>query len=182
MASAASLLTTGVFASEAGQRLLHILDLMTDRGFRALFDKCSADLTGTYYQTGLRRVHLWSADVIREDVDHVRGQCPDLEETYEACFMQHIRDRFRDRQRPTARCPPVADFTRAFLVAMGRNEQLRSGQYFARPDVVYTRMACMDAARSAFYELSNSEHVRVELASVRAPCVRWRTRPPSIER
>lgn len=159
------MLSAGIFSTESGQRLLHILLALGERGFRGLYDKCERNLAGDYYQLGLRRVHLWSAEVIREDVDHVKADCPDMEETWEACFVRYVEDRFRGKHRPTVRCPPVVDFVRRFLESLGQHESLATGDYFARRDTMLKRVACMDAARQALYALVTAENVRVELAS-----------------
>ena len=159
------MMAAGIFAHESGQRLLHILLALGERGFKGLYDKCASNLAGDYYQAGLRRVHAWSDDVLREDVEYVTRECPDLDETYEACFVQHVADRFRGRKRPTARCPPLLDFVRRFLESLGQHESLATGDYFAKRDPLLKRMACMDAARQALYALVTAESVRVELLS-----------------
>ena len=165
MASATAMMAAGIFAHESGQRLLHILLALGERGFKGLYDKCASNLAGDYYQAGLRRVHAWSDDVLREDVEYVRRECPDFDETYEACFVQHVADRYRGRKRPTARCPQLLEFVRRFLESLGQHECLATGEYFAKRDPLYKRVACMDAARQALYALVTAESVRVELLS-----------------
>lgn len=161
----AAVLAAGIFAHESGQRLLHILLTLGERGFKGLYDKCHNNLTGDYYQTGLRRVHAWSDEVILDDLASVRRQCPDLEETYEACFVNYVSDRFRGRTRTTTRPPLVLEFARRFLESLGHHEALATGDYFAQRDTMLKRVACMDAARQALYALVTTENVRVELAS-----------------
>jgi hypothetical protein len=165
-----ALLAAGIFAHESGQRLLSILLMLADRGFKGLYDKCARNLDGHYYQEGLRRVHKWSDDVVREDIAFVREACPDLDETYAACFVQYVSDRWRDG-RPTVRTPDLLAFVRRFLEALGQQESLVTGDFFARrDDPVYRRVTCMDAARTALYALVTAESVRVELLSeVAAP-------------
>lgn len=166
VSATSTLLASGIFATEPGQRLLHILEVLGKRGFRALYDKCNGDASSSYYQTGLQRVHLWSGNVIDEDIDFVRRTCPDVDETYEACFVRYVADRYRGQaQRPTVRCPPMQDFARRFLEALGQHDGLVTGDYFARRDPILVRVACMDAARQAMYTLVTTENVRVELVS-----------------
>ena len=160
----ATLFAAGIFAHETGQRLLHILLRLSDRGFRGLYEKCANDLRGTYYQTGLRRVPLWSDGVLLEDIAHVTQECPDIAETFEACFHQYIADRFR-AARSSHRCPTLLEFTRRFFESIGQHDAMASGEYFQRGDPVTTRVACMDAARQALYAVVTSENVRIELAS-----------------
>ena len=90
----AGVYAAGIFAHESGQRLLHILLKLGERGFGGLFDKCSQNIPGSYYQTGLRRVSQWSEDVLLEDINFVKSDCPDISETYETCFAQYLMDRF----------------------------------------------------------------------------------------
>jgi hypothetical protein len=163
--SSTAVLAAGIFASESGQRLLHILLALGERGFRGLYDKCATNLAGDYYQEGLRRVRAWSKEVLQEDIDFVRRQCPDLEETYEQCFVQHVADRYRGRHRPTTRAPPLLDFIRRFLESLGQHETLTTGDYFGRRDPMLKKMTCMDAARQALYASVTVESVRVELLS-----------------
>ena len=181
-ASSTAMMAAGIFAHESGQRLLSILLTLADRGFKGLYDKCLHNLAGDYYQHGLRRVHAWSDAVIREDVDYVKASYPDLEETYDACFVLYVADRYRGRKRPTVRTPAILEFVRGFLDALGQHETLSTGDYFARrDDVMLRRIACMDAARTALYALLTAESVRVELLS-EAGSVQARPeapRPPS---
>ena len=163
--ASASPIIGGIFTSEPGQRLLTILELFTRQGFESLYDRCRSNLAGTYYQTGLRRVHLWTDATIEEDVAYVRGRCADLDETYEACFVDYIRERYRGNQRPTVRCPPLVSFVRHFLESVAQQDALTTGDFFAIRDPVMRRMACMEAGRSALYALVSNESLRVELAS-----------------
>ena len=155
----------GIFASENGQRLLHILEKLTHRGFEGLYARCKDDLQCDYYQTGLQRVGVWSSDVIREDIDFVCETCPDFEETFESCFVQYVQDRYRGQRRATVRTPPMVEFVRSFLESMGQHEALATGDYFAKRDSMQQRLSCMDSARQAMFALVKTEHVRVELAS-----------------
>lgn len=163
--SASSSIFGGIFTTEPGQRLLTIAEFLTKRGFEGLYDKCATNVTGAYYQTGLRRVHLWSDNVIEEDIDFVRTRCPDMEETYEACFVNYIAERYSGGQRPTIHCPPIATFVRRFLESVAQQEAVTNGEFFANKDPLMRRITCMDAARSALYALVTSESLRIELAS-----------------
>lgn len=158
-------LAAGIFAHESGQRLLQILLSLAERGFRGLYDKCSRDLTSAYYQQGLNRVNAWSDGVIREDLDFVKRACPDLDETYEACFVQYVTDRYRRGGRATAKPPSVLEFARRFLESLGQHETLSTGDYFAKRDTLLKRIACMDACRQTLYALVTAENVRIELLS-----------------
>lgn len=162
--SGAAVFAAGIFAHESGQRLLQILLKLGDRGFGGLYEKCTSNINGSYYQAGLKRVSAWSDSVLLEDIEYVKASCPDMEETCDACFVQYVLDRFRQK-RSTHRCPPLIDFVRNFLESLGQHESLITGEYFSKRDPVVTRVACMDAARQAFYSLVTSENVRVELAS-----------------
>lgn len=155
----------GIFTTEPGQRLLTISELLTKRGFEGLYEKCSSNVSGTYYQTGLRRVHMWSDNVIDEDIEHVRSRCPDLDETYEACFVNYISERYTGNQRPTINCPPLATFVRRFLESVAQQDSLITGEFFSAKEPLMRRITCMDAARSALYALVTSESLRIELAS-----------------
>lgn len=163
--SSTAVFAAGIFATESGQRLLHILMSLGERGFRGLYDRCAKDLSSDYYQTGLRRVHAWSDDVLCEDIENVKQECPDMDETFEACFFQYVADRYRGRKRPTVQCPETLDFVRRFLESFGQHETLATGDYFFKRDPVLKRLTCMDAARQALFALMTVEHVRVELAS-----------------
>ena len=157
-------MAAGVFASEAGQRLLYILMELGERGFRALYDKCLGNVSSNYYQDGLRRVQAWSEGVIFEDIDFVKEKCPDFEETYENCFVQYVADRYRGK-RPTVRRPAPVEFVRSFYDALSQQESLVTGAYFSSRDPLLKRVSCMDAGRTTFYGLLNAENVRVELMS-----------------
>lgn len=163
--SSTATLAAGMFASESGQRLLHILLQLGDRGFKGLYDKCMHNLEGEYYQTGLRRASSWSEGVIREDIDYVKQACPDLEETFGACFVSYVADRYRGRKRPTVQCPPLVNFVKSFYESLGAHESLATGDYFVKRDPVLKRVACMDACRTALYGLMSAETVRIELLS-----------------
>ena len=172
-------LAAGIFAQESGQRLLHILLKLGDRGFRGLYEKCGQATASSYYKTGLKRVAVWSDDVIQEDIDAVARECPDMIETYEACFAQYVLDRFRGSKRPTHHCPSIISFSRNYLECLGQHDALASGAYFGS-DIITPRIASMDAARQALYTLVTNESVRVELAS-EVGSVRPSARPREIE-
>lgn len=155
----------GIFTTEPGQRLLTITELLTKRGFEGLYEKCATNLTGNYYQTGLRRVHMWSDNVIDEDIDYVRGRCPDLDETYEACFVNYIAERYTGNQRPTINCPSIHTFVRRYLESVAQQDSITTGDFFATKDPLMRRITCMDATRSALYALVTAESLRIELAS-----------------
>ena len=126
------LFAAGIFAHENGQRLLQILLQLTERGFGGLYDKCRNDVGGEYYQTGLKRVHAWSDEIIEEDVAVVKRAAPDMEETYQSCFMHYLSDRFRGGRRPTTRCPPLREFVRRFLECVGNHDALVNAATTAR--------------------------------------------------
>ena len=160
-----TVMTAGIFSTEAGQRLLHILLALAERGFRGLYEKCKHNLGGEYFRVGLQRVHRWSDGVIGEDIEFVQRSCPDINETYDACFTQYVDERYRGRARTTARAPALIVFVRSFLEFLGQHEALQQGDYFQRRDPMLKRLACMEAARQALYGLADGESVRVELAS-----------------
>ena len=130
--SSASLLAVGIFARESGQRLLTILDKLVDSAFRGLYDRARGDCASEYYQTGLRRVAMWTDETLSEDVARVRGACPDVEETVQQCFTLYVTERFDGKQRPTIACPPLLEFVRKFLDAMGQQRVVMDGSYFVR--------------------------------------------------
>ena len=159
-----SVFSAGIFGTEGGQRFLFILMKLADRGFRGLYEKCSSNLSGSYYQQGLRRVSAWSESVIKEDLEIVASECPDMQDTYDDCFSEYVKSRFHKKQA-SHNCPPFSTFTRAFLESLGRHESLCSGEYFSKRDTVLIRIACMDSARQALYTLVTAENVNIELAS-----------------
>jgi hypothetical protein len=163
--SASSSLYAGIFSREQGQRFLQILVSLSDRGFEGLYRKCQGNVEGNYYQTGLRRVNAWSDAVIVEDIDFIKSVFPDLEETFETCFFNYVEDRYRGRHKAMVNTPNIVTFVRLYLESVGTQESLSNGDYFAKRDPVLKRITCMDAARTALFSLSNSEHVKVELLS-----------------
>lgn len=163
--STTAIIAAGIFANESGQRLLQILLKLGERGFKGLHDKCSSNITGAYFQQGLRRVHLWSDEVLLEDISFVKAECPDLEETYEACFLQYVNDRFGGTNRQKVSIPLVLEFVRRFLESLGQHETLITADYFVSRDAMLKRIACMDACRQALYTLATSDRVQVVLAS-----------------
>ena len=132
--SSSSSIFAGIFSNEPGQRLLTILEHMTKRGFEGLYRKCVNNIEGDYYQTGLRRVHLWSNEVIQEDLDAVCKTCPDMEETYGASFTMYISERYRGGQRPTVNCPPMVTFARRFLESVAQQDAIQNGDCFRSRD------------------------------------------------
>ena len=164
--SSQQILSSGIFASEPGQRLLTICDTLTRRAFHGLYVKCKDNVDGNYYQTGLRRVHVWSDDIVSEDIQFVRGTCPDIDETYEMCFVHYVEERFRGNKRPTVHCPTLLKFVRRFLESVALHEHMQTAEFFTTRDVIQKRITCMDACRTAFYSLVNADSVRVEMESV----------------
>lgn len=163
-------IAAGIFARENGQRLIQILMMLTDRGFSGLYERCAPDVKGRYYQTGLRRVHVWSDDVIMEDVTFVQEQCPDLFDTFNSCFSDFVSERYNGKKRPSVRPPEFVDFARRFLECIGTHTALTSADYFTAKDTILKRFACMDSARQALYTMVSADTVRVELQSeVSAP-------------
>ena len=160
----ASLIAGGIFSRENGQRLLQIAHLLTMRAFSGLYDKCEKDVKGKYYQTGLKRVHEWSNDIIDEDIHYLRQSCTDLDETFASCFYEYIQERM-GKKRATVNCPTLQDFVRRFLECVGLHECLVSAEYFTKRDILMQRVTCMDAIRQALYTLVTVENLRVELQS-----------------
>ena len=159
------ILSAGIFSSEPGQRLLSICDTLSRRAFHGLYTKCENNVQGTYYQTGLKRVHVWSDAIVNEDIDFVRRTCPDIDETYEMCFVHYVEERYRGSRRPVINCPNLLKFVRHFLESVALHEHLQTAEFFTTRDVVQRRITCMDACRQAFYSLVNADSVRVELES-----------------
>lgn len=169
------ILSAGIFSSEPGQRLLSICETLTRRAFQGLYAKCKDNVQGSYYQTGLKRVHVWSDTIVNEDIDFVRSTCPDIDETYEMCFVNYVEERFRGNRRPVIHCPVLLKFVRRFLESVALHEHLQTAEFFTTRDVVQKRITCMDACRQAFYSLVNADSVRVEMEST----VSRGTAPPS---
>jgi hypothetical protein len=155
----------GIFANESGQRLVIILLKLGDIGFRGLYEKCSNQLKGDYYQTGLKRVPMWSDSVLQDDINDVYRVCPDMQETYEVCFGQYIESRFRSSKSPSHTCPTMVSFVRHYMAALGQHESLITGEYFSSKDPVICRIACMESTRNALYEMVSSANIKVEPAS-----------------
>ena len=109
---------------------------------------------------------VWSDSVIQEDIEFIRGSCPDLDDTYETCFVEFVTDRYRGGKRPTVRCPPLHEFVRRFLECVGQHENLITGEYFHTKDTILKRITCMDSCRATLFALVTAESVRVELESV----------------
>lgn len=173
--SSRHILSAGIFSSEPGQRLLSICETLTRRAFQGLYAKCKDNVQGSYYQTGLKRVHVWSDAIVNEDIDFVRNTCPDIDETYEMCFVNYVEERFRGNRRPVIHCPALLKFVRRFLESVALHEHLQTAEFFITRDVVQKRITCMDACRQAFYSLVNADSVRVEMEST----VSRGTAPPS---
>ena len=162
--STASGIFAGIFSREQGQRFLQILVALGAKGFEGLYKRCENDLSGSYYQMGLRRANQWSEETLREDVDSIKRYFPDLEDIFESCFVSYVEDTFR-KKKVSIYAPSVLEFVSAFYEALGKHDALVTGDFFARRDMILQRIACMDAARQGMYALSSSKHVRVELAS-----------------
>jgi len=173
--SSRHILSAGIFSSEPGQRLLSICETLTRRAFQGLYVKCKDNVQGSYYQTGLKRVHVWSDAIVNEDIDFVRNTCPDIDETYEMCFVHYVEERFRGNRRPVIHCPALLKFVRRFLESVALHEHMQAAEFFTTRDVVQKRITCMDACRQAFYSLVNADSVRVEMEST----VSRGTAPPS---
>lgn len=173
--SSRHILSAGIFSSEPGQRLLSICETLSRRAFQGLYAKCKDNVQGSYYQTGLKRVHVWSDAIVNEDIDFVRNTCPDIDETYEMCFVHYVEERFRGNRRPVIHCPALLKFVRRFLESVALHEHLQTAEFFTTRDVVQKRITCMDACRQAFYSLVNADSVRVEMEST----VSRGTAPPS---
>lgn len=170
--SGVAMLSAGIFAREHGQRFLQILVSLGDRGFEGLYRKCQGNTEGSYYQSGLKRVHAWSDDVLMEDIDFVKSVFPDIYDTFENCFFAYVEDRYRGRRKTSIRTPGLLSFVRLFLECLGTQDALVTADYFARRDPVLKRITCMDAARTALFALANTEDVQVELLSEAASSVR----------
>ena len=177
MTSSHQILSSGIFSAEPGQRLLSICDSLTRRAFQGLYAKCKDNVQGNYYQTGLKRVHVWSDDIVHEDIEFVRNTCPDIDETYEMCFVHYVEERFRGSRRPVVNCPLIIKFVRRFLESVAMHEHLQTAEFFTTRDVLQKRITCMDACRQAFYSLVNTDSVRVETEST----VSRGTAPPPSE-
>ena len=157
---------SGIFATETGQRFLLILERLANRGFEGLYTKCNGNTRSSYYQEGLSRVPMWTDDILRDDVHAVRRECPDLDDTYRACFVQYVDERYTvEGKKRSVRTPTIEEFTRRFFTAVGRHVSMKSGDFFASRDPMHARVTCMDAAREAMYDSANADTVRVELAS-----------------
>ena len=139
------ILATGIFASEAGQRFLHILMKMADVAIRPLYTKSNGIADSQYYQQGLRRVHTWSDECVQEDIRRVQSECPDLEDTMETCFVCFVRDRFSGARRPTTCNPSYVEFTRRYYESLSLHDHMVAGTFFT--DSLSKRITCMECAR-----------------------------------
>ena len=166
MDHATAIFSAGIFAKEAGQRLLLILLKVGDRGFGGLYDKCSGNARHEYYKSGLRRVSMWSDKVMNEDLNFINTECPDFQEVFETCFAHYVLDRsLSSGRRATHKSPSLLLFMRGFLESLATHDTLLSGDFFSKKEVVGARIACMDACREAMNSLFNPDHVHLELVS-----------------
>ena len=157
-------INAGIFANENGQRFLHILIVIAERGFGELYQNSKGDVQGKYYQRGLLHVQNWNDDMMEEDARVMSKKFPDLVESFEGCFMDYIMSKYRG-QRPTVTLPSIFLFLRRFYEAVAEHDSLKTGDYFTKRDPIVQRITCMDACRQTFFALSTAETVRVELAS-----------------
>ena len=155
----------GIFSNENGQRFLHILMVIAERGFGELYQNSKGDIHGKYYQRGLLHVQNWTDDMMEEDARVMSKKFPDLVESFEGCFMDYIMSKYRG-QRPTVTPPSIFLFLRRFYESVAEHDALKTGDYFIKRDPIVQRITCMDACRQTFFALSSTaETVRVELAS-----------------
>ena len=164
MSTASTAMSTGIFSgiftTEPGQRLLQILLKLAEQAFRALYDKCALNLSGQYYQTGLRRVRNWSDDVINEDIGFVKMECSDIDTTFHMCFKKYVEHWFQTNKVVLLKRSFLFDFVCRFLEALGEHDALKTGDYFVSKEVMFSRVACMDACRTALSKMMTPENVQ----------------------
>lgn len=158
------LLSSGVLATEEGQRFLQICESLIDRGLWGLYHRHEdeGDLAGcTAYRKGLQKVAGWDESIIRDDVRSTKRHHPDFADLFQRMFKRFYVERHPDRADavPNAK---IEVWLRSFYVSAAGSQRIRSGVFFRKADDVVTRrMQAADSMRSAFFEyLMNADAER----------------------
>lgn len=161
------LLSSGVLATEEGQRFLQITESLIDRAFWGLYHRYEGeeDLAGCrQYRVGLERVPKWGDDIIVDDIRSTSKANPDFDDLFQRMFRRFHDERHPQRPSFRGKIEPIA-WLRAFYLSAAASPRVRSGSYFRNAeDVVARRIQAADCMRSAFFTVLMSTDQEVEIS------------------
>jgi hypothetical protein len=134
--------------------MLRICMHLLDSALGELWKGCGADAA---YSANLDAVRRWSDPLVLEEMSCARRRFDKLEHTFRACFLSFCDDFFsaeRERNRIAVRQPPLTAFVHSFLVHASEHRSVRSGHVFTDTTTVTERLACMDCAGEAMFDLA----------------------------
>ena len=160
------LLSSGVLATEEGQRFLQIAECLIDRAFWGLYHRFEAeeDLAGCrQYRVGLERVPKWGDDIIVDDIRSTSKANPDFADLFQRMFRRFYEERHPHQPSFRGKVEPIA-WLRAFYLNAASSPRVRSGSYFRNAeDIVSRRIQAADCMRSAFFAVLMTADQEVEI-------------------
>jgi hypothetical protein len=191
------LVSSGVFQHELTQNFLDILSARANSYLEQLYSVCyrepGQDRSTRYnnYLIGLKDIESWGNDVLRQEVEELTRECPNIKTIYTGVVRRYMADYFKGFSCKSyeIRVPSLLSFVHMFYKQLSLDESIRSMEIF-RLYSFSRKYVFMDAMRRSLYQVLKGpvEHVfnqlnarqqSVALAEPSAPQDRGDHRIPS---
>jgi hypothetical protein len=166
-------LYTGIFADEKVLQFLELLQSLGDQCLQELhqvaIDKAyggkpahlllpselnPSSAYGMAFHTGLQTIRNWGTEVLQQEVERMRKQCPYIDDLYRYTVARYLQEIYRHERPQTISIdvPPLRDFLHQFYIQLGSNPLTKNLKYFTTFGVE-KKSLMMDAIRLALFRL-----------------------------
>ena len=166
-------LYTGIFADEKVLQFLELLQNLGDQCLQELhqvaIDKVyggkpahlllpselnPTSAYGMAFQTGLLTIRNWGTEVLQQEVDRLRKQCPYIDDLYRYTVARYLQEIYRHERPQTISIdvPALREFLHQFYIQLGSNPLTKNLKYFTTFGVE-KKSLMMDSIRLALFRL-----------------------------
>lgn len=152
------LISSGVFQHELTQNFLDILTARANSYLEHLYSICLAerDTSSRFgnYLVGLKDIETWGNDVLRQEVDELTRESPNIKTIYTGVIRRYLADYFKGFSCKSyeIKVPSLLTFVHTFYQQLAADQSVRSMEIF-RMYSFNRKYVFMDAMRRSIHHV-----------------------------
>ena len=134
---APTLLSFGIFQYELTNCMLNLLEARANSFLRKLHNLCEQyngpDRVHENYVLGLEQIKGWGEDVISQEMDALKQECPEIETVYAAIVQKFMAEYFRGfphKGNQSVYVPSFGKFVKTFYLCLANDDAVRNMEIF----------------------------------------------------
>ncbi len=136
-ALAPSVLSFGIFQYELTNCMLNLLEARANSFLRKLHSLCEQyngpERIHENYLLGLEQIKGWGDDVIAQELEALRQECPEIQTVYATIVQKFMEEYFRgfpNKGNQSVYVPSFGKFVKSFYLALANDDAIRNMEIF----------------------------------------------------